>query len=94
MPTYEYVCRACGHKFEEFQPMTAESLTICPKCGKAELKRLMGAGAGMVFKGSGFYLTDYKKSGTSTTSSSKPASDSSKEEKPSSPPPKDPDPKP
>jgi putative FmdB family regulatory protein len=61
MPTYEYECQACGHDFEELQSMTDAKLTKCPKCGKNKLARLIGSGAGMIFKGSGFYETDYKK---------------------------------
>lgn len=61
MPTYEYACAKCGHRFEEFQSMSAAPLTRCPKCGKKSLKRLVGGGAGLIFKGSGFYITDYKK---------------------------------
>ena len=60
MPTYEYECGKCGHKFEAFQSMTAEPLKKCPKC-KGKVKRLIGTGAGLIFKGSGFYATDYKK---------------------------------
>ncbi len=65
MPTYEYECRACGHTFEEFQSMTAGALRKCPKCRKLKLQRLVGAGAGIIFKGSGFYETDYKRKGES-----------------------------
>ncbi len=65
MPTYEYRCKSCGHEFEEFQQITAEPLVICPKCAEPSLKRVMGSGAGMIFKGSGFYLTDYKKNSAS-----------------------------
>ncbi len=65
MPTYEYRCRECGHAFEEFQPITADPLVLCPNCGKNTLKRVMGTGGGLIFKGSGFYLTDYKKNGSS-----------------------------
>lgn len=61
MPTYEYECTACGHGFEALQSMTEPKLTKCPKCGKAKLQRLIGSGAGMIFKGSGFYETDYKR---------------------------------
>lgn len=61
MPTYEYECSACGHGFEALQSMTEPKLDKCPKCGKAELQRLIGSGAGMIFKGSGFYETDYKR---------------------------------
>lgn len=59
MPTYEYKCIECGYLFEEFQRITEEPLKICPKCS-GSLKRLIGAGAGPIFKGSGFYHTDYK----------------------------------
>ncbi len=62
MPTYEYLCEACGHKFEKFQPITAAALRKCPHCGKQKLKRLIGAGSGMIFRGSGFYTTDYRDS--------------------------------
>ena len=61
MPTYEYACPKCGHQFEQFQSMRDEPLKKCPKCGKAALKRLVGGGAGLIFKGSGFYITDYPK---------------------------------
>ncbi|MBP7051615.1 MAG: zinc ribbon domain-containing protein [Phycisphaerae bacterium] len=60
MPTYEYVCEACGHAFDEFQSITAKPLRKCPQCGKSALKRLIGTGAGIIFKGSGFYCTDYR----------------------------------
>ncbi len=62
MPTYDYVCDACGHSFEEFQSITAKNLRKCPECGKFKLRRLIGAGAGVIFKGSGFYQTDYRSS--------------------------------
>ena len=67
MPTYEYVCAKCGHQFENFQPIAEAPLTICPKelCGqkkwgKGKVKRAIVAGAGLLFKGSGFYITDYR----------------------------------
>ena len=60
MPTYDYRCDACGHEFEEFQSMTAKPLRKCPQCKKQKLKRLIGTGAGVIFKGSGFYETDYR----------------------------------
>ena len=61
MPTYEYECQKCGHRFDAFQSMNDDRLTDCPqkKC-KGKLKRLIGAGAGLIFKGSGFYITDYR----------------------------------
>lgn len=65
MPTYEYVCNACGHEFEEFQSMSAKHLKKCPECGKNKLRRLIGTGAGIIFKGSGFYETDYRSDGYS-----------------------------
>jgi len=60
MPTYEYVCDACEHQFEEFQSITAEPLQKCPACGKKKLRRLIGTGGAILFKGSGFYCTDYR----------------------------------
>ncbi|WCJ57971.1 zinc ribbon domain-containing protein [Fontisphaera persica] len=67
MPTYEYVCEKCQHQFEVFQSMKDEPLTVCPKdkCpqkrwGKGKVRRLLGSGAGLIFKGSGFYITDYR----------------------------------
>ena len=64
MPTYEYECQKCGHRFEEFQSMNDAPLKKCPQC-KGRVKRLIGAGAGFLFKGSGFYTTDYRSSGYS-----------------------------
>lgn len=60
MPTYDYVCDACEHAFEEFQSMSAKVLRKCPECGKLKLRRLIGTGAGVIFKGAGFYETDYR----------------------------------
>ena len=60
MPTYDYQCDACDHTFEEFQSMTEEPLKVCPKCNKKKLRRLFGTGAAILFKGSGFYETDYR----------------------------------
>ena len=60
MPTYEYRCKACGHEFEEFQSITADALKKCPECKKNKLERLIGTGAAILFKGSGFYETDYR----------------------------------
>ena len=61
MPTYQYECTACSHEFEALQSMTEAKLTKCPKCKKNKLARLIGSGSGMIFKGTGFYETDYKK---------------------------------
>ena len=60
MPTYDYECDSCGHEFELFQSITAAVKKKCPDCGKLKLRRLFGAGAAIVFKGSGFYQTDYR----------------------------------
>ena len=60
MPTYEYECSGCDHKFELFQSITAKSIRKCPACGKLRVKRLIGAGSSIIFKGSGFYQTDYR----------------------------------
>ncbi len=60
MPTYGYACAECGHEFEQFQSIKAKPLRKCPECGKSALKRLIGTGAGIIFKGSGFYQTDYR----------------------------------
>lgn len=65
MPTYDYKCSECGNLFEVFQTMSAEPIKTCPKCG-GKVKRLIGAGAGPIFKGSGFYQTDYKNSSSNT----------------------------
>jgi putative FmdB family regulatory protein len=61
MPTYEYECQGCGHKFEKFQYMTEAPIKKCPKCNEDKAKRLISSGAGIIFKGSGFYATDYRK---------------------------------
>jgi putative FmdB family regulatory protein len=71
MPTYEYECRSCGHTFDAFQSMSDEPLKSCPECGK-EVRRLIHGGAGIIFKGSGFYVTD-KKGGSGSASSRAPA---------------------
>ena len=60
MPTYDYVCDGCGHCFELFQSIMAEAEKKCPQCGKIKLRRLIGPGAAVIFKGSGFYQTDYR----------------------------------
>ena len=61
MPTYEYKCEACGHRFENFQTMSSDPLKTCPECNADSLRRLIGSGSALIFKGSGFYCTDYKK---------------------------------
>ena len=63
MPTYEYNCDACGHAFEQFQSITAAPIKKCPQCKKNKVRRLIGTGAGLIFKGSGFYITDYRSEG-------------------------------
>ena len=63
MPTYEYICDSCKHEFERFQSIKARPIRKCPKCGKLRVQRLIGAGAGIIFKGSGFYQTDYRSEG-------------------------------
>ncbi|MFM7133706.1 MAG: FmdB family zinc ribbon protein [Planctomycetota bacterium] len=60
MPTYEYVCRACGHEFEEFQSIKADPIAVCPKCRKRKVERKIGIGGAVIFKGGGFYETDYR----------------------------------
>jgi len=61
MPTYEYRCGACGHEFERFQKITDDPVRTCPECGEREVERLISPGGGLVFKGPGFYATDYRK---------------------------------
>ncbi len=65
MPTYEYECTKCGHTFEAFQSITEKPLSRCPRC-QSRIKRLIGGGMGVIFKGSGFYTTDYKRSSALT----------------------------
>ena len=79
MPTYDYQCKRCDHKFEAFHSMTAKALAKCPQCGRRSLQRLIGAGAGIIFKGSGFYATDYKRGASSADKAggSEPGSDRS-----------------
>lgn len=61
MPTYDYKCKNCKYSFEHFQSITSKALISCPKCNKETLQRMIGAGGGIIFKGDGFYETDYKK---------------------------------
>jgi putative FmdB family regulatory protein len=63
MPTYQYICDDCQYEFEKFQSITARPIRKCPKCGRLSVQRLIGAGAGIIFKGSGFYQTDYRSDG-------------------------------
>jgi putative FmdB family regulatory protein len=105
MPTYEYVCEKCGHQFEKIQPISAKALAVCPKdlCarkrwGKGKVKRAIGIGGGLIFKGSGFYTTDYRSekykeaarkdvpSTTSTSAGSKPDSGGESKSAPAKPP--------
>jgi len=86
MPTYDYECDACGHKFELFQSFSAPVEKKCPECGELKLRRLFGTGAAVVFKGSGFYQTDYrsdsyKKAAEKDKSASESKSDSKSESK-------------
>lgn len=62
MPTYQYLCKNCGHQLEELQSFTEAALTQCPECKQETLARVMGSGSGVIFKGKGFYKTDYVKS--------------------------------
>jgi putative FmdB family regulatory protein len=80
MPTYDYVCRACGHELEIFQSMKDAPLRQCPKCGKKALERKIGTGAAVLFKGSGFYQTDYRSESykKAAESEKKPAADGAK----------------
>ena len=83
MPTYEYLCSKCGHEMEVFQSMKDEPLKKCPACQKSGLKRKVGGGAGLIFKGTGFYITDYKKkSGSKSDADAAPASPKPTESKP------------
>jgi putative FmdB family regulatory protein len=67
MPTYEYYCTACSFEFEEFQSIAAEPVKNCPKCKKQSVIRKISGGSGLIFKGSGFYITDYKNKRTAKT---------------------------
>ncbi len=82
MPTYEYECRICKKNFDIFQKMTDKPLKKCPSCGKPSMRRKLGTGAGIIFKGSGFYCTDYRpssyKEAQKKDSESKPSAETSK----------------
>jgi putative FmdB family regulatory protein len=77
MPTYEYKCEGCGHQFERFQSITAAPIKKCPECGKNKVRRLIGTGAGLIFKGSGFYITDYRSEGYKSAAKSDSSASSS-----------------
>ena len=87
MPTYEYRCEACGHEFEKFQSIMAAPIKRCPQCRKNKVKRLISSGAALIFKGSGFYITDYRDAGykekvkSESGASTESKSDSTKTEK-------------
>jgi len=91
MPTYEYICERCGHQFEVFQSMKEPALETCPKekCpgrrwGKGKVRRMLGTGAGLIFKGSGFYITDYRSEGyKAAASKDKPPAAAGADSKPS-----------
>ena len=63
MPTYEYICDACQFEFEKFQSIKADAITLCPECGKEQVRRKISTGAGILFRGGGFYETDYRSAG-------------------------------
>ena len=94
MPTYEYVCSKCGHEFEKFQPIADNALKICPKdlCakkkwGRGAVKRKIGLGGGLLFKGSGFYITDYRSEGYKQSAKKDIAKPATKDSKPAVTPP-------
>jgi len=81
MPTYEYICDNCQHEFEQFQSIKARPIRKCPKCGKLSVQRLIGAGSGVIFKGSGFYQTDYRSEGYKKAAESEKKDSTSKDTK-------------
>ena len=82
MPTYEYACKKCGHTFEAYQSIKDEPLRKCPACKKAGLQRLISGGAGLIFKGTGFYETDYRRPGAKTEPAGEKASTTATDKKP------------
>lgn len=80
MPTYEYRCEGCGYEFEQFQAITAKPLKTCPNCKRRALERLIGRGGGIIFKGSGFYETDYRSQAYKKAAAADTASSTSKSE--------------
>ena len=86
MPTYDYKCDACGHAFEKFQSIKAGPIRKCPACAKRKVRRLIGTGGGVIFKGSGFYQTDYRsESYKNSAKSETPAAPASASDKPAKP---------
>lgn len=86
MPTYDYKCKGCEHTWEEFQSIKAPPTKKCPSCGKSKAERLIGAGAGLIFRGSGFYITDYRSdSYKKSAEADKPSSSSSESKSESKP---------
>jgi putative FmdB family regulatory protein len=87
MPTYEYICDSCEHEFEKFQSITAPAIKLCPECNRKKVRRKIGTGAGFLFKGGGFYETDYRSKNYTDAAkkdadAAKPASESKSETKP------------
>ncbi|HMA61421.1 MAG TPA: zinc ribbon domain-containing protein [bacterium] len=80
MPTYDYICKKCGHEFEEFHSISDDPVKICPECGHASVERKITGGTGLIFKGSGFYITDYSdgNAGNANSSNSSDSSSTSK----------------
>lgn len=81
MPTYDYKCAACGHRFERFESINDDGAKPCPKCNKKKSKRMLGTGAGLIFKGAGFYTTDYKNPSGGDSGKKPESKDKKKEEK-------------
>jgi len=67
MPTYEYICQDCGHEFDKWQNINADPVRICPKCSHLSVQRKISGGSGLIFKGSGFYITDYARKGNTAS---------------------------
>jgi putative FmdB family regulatory protein len=96
MPTYDYACGACGHRFERMHAMSQAPVRRCPKCGKRRVKRQVSSGGGFLFKGTGFYITDYRSKGyqekaKADTEATKPKEDKSKPPEQPKPPEKSPE---